>query len=199
MPFPDLTPYADAIGYLGAVITIGGLFQRTMIPLRVGAIAGNIAFIAFGILAQSYPTLILHSILLPLNSLRLWQMLRLIREIRMATHETNSLDPLLPFMHRGRRPAGSILFRRGDRAEGMIVIQSGSIRIEEFDILLGAGDVLGEIAAFTPENRRTGTAVCETDCELYELSNDAMLQLFYQNPRFAMYLVRLIVQRLLQN
>ncbi len=81
----------------------------------------------------------------------------------------------------------------------MIVIHSGSIVLEEIDVHCGPGDVLGEIAAFTPDNRRTCTAVCVTECELFTLSNDAMVQLFYQNPRFGMFLVRVIVQRLMKN
>jgi len=61
----------------------------------------------------------------------------------------------------------------------MIVIKSGIVRLEEIDVLCSAGDVVGGCAAFTPDNRRTCTAGCESGCELYTLSNEAMIQLFY--------------------
>lgn len=199
MSFTEIVPYVDLIGYLGGSVTLWGLYQKTMIPLRGGAVAGNVGFIAFGLLVSSYPTLVLHTLLLPLNTYRLIQMIRLVREVREAASQTNSLDPLLPYMMKKREPAGTILFRIGDAPDRMIVIKSGTVRLEEIDVRCGAGDVLGEIAAFTPDNRRTCTAVCESGCELYTLRNEAMIQLFYQNPRFGMFLMRVIVQRLLKN
>lgn len=199
MSFMEIVPYVDLVGYLGGTVTLWGLFQKTMIPLRVGAVAGNAGFMAFGLLVPSYPTLVVHALLLPLNIYRMIQMIRLIREVREAATKTNSLDPLLPYMKAKREPAGAVLFRIDDTPDRMIVIKSGTVRLEEIDINCGAGDVLGEIAAFTPDNRRTCTAVCDTDCELYTLSNEAMIQLFYQNPRFGMFLTRVIVQRLLKN
>ena len=199
MSFLEAVSYVDLIGYFGGGITLWGLYQRTMIPLRVGAVAGNLGFIGFGLLAGSYPTLVLHAVLLPLNGYHLYQMMRLIRDIRDAADHGNSLEPLLPFMQRVREEAGTVLFRKDDAPDRMIVIHEGTIMLEEIDVRCGPGDVLGEIAAFTPDNRRTCTAVCETECELFTLSNDAMVQLFYQNPRFGMFLVRVIVQRLMKN
>ncbi len=199
MSFTEIVPYVDLVGYLGGAVTIWGLYQKTMIPLRAGAVLGNVGFIAFGLLVPSYPTLILHILLLPLNTYRMLQMIRLVREIREAASQTNNLDSLIPYMTEKREPAGSVLFRIDDAPDRMIVIKSGTVRLDEIDVQCSAGDVLGEIAAFTPDNRRTCTAICESDCELYSLSNEAMIQLFYQNPRFGMFLTRIIVQRLLKN
>lgn len=199
MSFMEDVPIIDMIGYFGGGVTLWGLYQKTMIPLRVGAVCGNIGFLIFGLLAPSNPTLILHALLLPLNTYRMIQMIRLVREIRESASESNSLDPLLPYMTEKREKAGTVLFRINDAPDRMIVIKSGTIMLTEIDARCGAGDVLGEIGAFTPDSRRTCSAVCESDCELYTLSNDAMMQLFYQNPRFGMFLVRIIVQRLLKN
>ena len=197
--FLGTIPYIDLAGYLGALVTLWGLYQKTMIPLRWGAVLGNVGFLLFGVMAPSYPTLVAHAILLPLNGYRLIQMLRLIREMRDVAGGDNNLDPLLPFMKSERVPADTVLFRQDDAPDRMIVIKTGVIKLEEIGVECGAGDVLGEIAAFTPDNKRTCTAVTQTDCELYTLSNEAMVQLFYQNPRFGMFLTRVIVQRLLKN
>ena len=61
---------ADMIGYLAAVLVALTFYMKTMVPLRVIGICSNCAFIAYGYLDDLYPVLILHFILLPLNSLR---------------------------------------------------------------------------------------------------------------------------------
>ena len=66
--------------------------------------------------------MILHALLLPLNTLRLVQMIRLVREIREASSE-NSLDPLLPYMKLKKEQAGTVLFNKGDASDRMIVIR----------------------------------------------------------------------------
>ncbi|MBL4690768.1 MAG: cyclic nucleotide-binding domain-containing protein [Rhodospirillales bacterium] len=199
MPYLDSITYVDMVGYMGGLVTVWGLNQKTMIPLRAGAVIGNLVFLIFGFLAGSNPTFVVHALLLPLNTYRMLQMLRLVRDMRQSTGENNSLEPLVPFMKREREKAGTELFRLGDAPDRMILIKSGTIILKEIDVRCHEGEVLGEIAMFSPDGRRTCTAVCETDCELFTLSNTAMAQLFAQNPRFAMFLVRVIVQRLLDN
>ena len=202
----ESVPYVDLIGYFGGGITLWGMYVLNGLRLedddpvtRRGALRQPGIHGIRRFFAGSYPTLVLHTLLLPLNGLRLAQMLRLVREIRDAAGESNSLDPLLPYMRQIKEKAGTVLFRINDAPDRMIVIKSDTIVLEEIDTRCGPGDVLGEIAVFTPDSRRTCTAVCETDCKLYALSNEAMIQLYYQNPRFGMFLVRIIVRRLLDN
>ena len=170
-----------------------------MIPLRAGAVCGNILFLIFGFLAGSNPTFVVHALLLPLNAYRMYQMVRLVRDMRKSKGQEDTLVSLVPFMKRVKVQAGAELFHLGEKPDKMIIIHSGVIQLKELNIQCHEGEVLGKIAMFTPEGRRTCTAVCETDCELFTLSNEAMIQLFAQNPRFAMYLVRVIVKRLLDN
>ena len=100
MPFLDSLTYVDLVGYMGGMVTVWGLNQKTMIPLRAGAVFGNIVFMFFGYLAGSNPTLVVHALLFPLNSYRMYQMIRLVREMRLSTNKENSLEPLVPFMKR---------------------------------------------------------------------------------------------------
>ncbi len=192
-------PWVDVVGYMGGVVTLWGMYRKTIIPLRLGAVAGNVGFLIFGLLVPSFPTLVLHALLLPLNLFRTWQMYQLIQEIRKSSEGDNDLTALLPFMDKIRQAAGTVLFHKGDRPDRMIVIADGTVHLNEIDVDCGPGDVLGEIGAFTPDNRRTCTGVCATDCDLYTISNDNMVQLFYQNPQFGMYLMRIVVARLLTN
>jgi hypothetical protein len=63
----------DTIGYLAGALVLVTFWMRSMRALRWVAIASNVAFIAYGYSARLAPVLLLHSLLLPVNSLRLLQ------------------------------------------------------------------------------------------------------------------------------
>jgi CRP/FNR family transcriptional regulator, cyclic AMP receptor protein len=93
--------------------------MKTMMPLRIVAIGSNFAFIAYSLAEGLLPILVLHSILLPLNALRLVQMQKLLRRMRQATQGDLTLEGLLPFMSRRKVRRGEILFRKNDPAPEM--------------------------------------------------------------------------------
>jgi two-component system nitrate/nitrite response regulator NarL len=66
-------------------------------------------------------------------------------------------------------------------------------------ITVGPGSVLGEIGIFAPNHQRMDTAICETDVDLAVIANDKVLELYHQNPKLGMYLIRLVAKRLLDN
>jgi two-component system, NarL family, nitrate/nitrite response regulator NarL len=107
-----------------------------------------------------------------------------------------ALGKLLAHIGRRRYRAGDVLFRKGDASGAMFYIERGTVRIEEIGIEMGAGSVLGEIGLFTPERQRTSTVVCRTDCEMRTISAAEAIQLYYQEPEFALYLLHLIASRL---
>ncbi len=76
---------------------------------------------------------------------------------------------------------------------------SGSLRLVDVAVAVGPGSVLGEIGIFAPTHQRMDTAICETDAELAVITNDKVLQLYHQNPKFGFSLIRLISQRLLDD
>lgn len=79
---------AELIGYAAAVCVFVTFYMKTMVPLRIAGIVSNVLFIAYAYDLLAYPVLILHLVLLPLNIIRLRQMLNLIRQIEAATkHE----------------------------------------------------------------------------------------------------------------
>ena len=57
----------DLLGYLGGVLVFSTFYLKTMIPLRVVAIASNVVYIAYSALAGLVPILVLHTLLMPLN------------------------------------------------------------------------------------------------------------------------------------
>ena len=61
----------EAVGYLASALVLATFCMRDMVPLRCVAIASNLAFIAYGALADLGPVLVLHLLLLPVNVGRL--------------------------------------------------------------------------------------------------------------------------------
>jgi CRP/FNR family transcriptional regulator, cyclic AMP receptor protein len=61
----------DSIGYVAASLVLATFCARTMVLLRALAIASNLAFVAYGLLAHLWPILLLHAVMLPLNVHRL--------------------------------------------------------------------------------------------------------------------------------
>ena len=191
--------WVEGIGYLASLLVFCTFYMKTIIPLRCVAIASNVVFMTYGLTGRIYPVFVLHAVLLPLNLIRLRQVRTLIRRVREASRGDLSMEWLLPLMTRQRLGAGQVLFRKGDPASSMYLILEGSVRITEIDVVLGPGALGGEMGVFAPDNRRTGTVVCESAVEVGAISDAKVMQLYYQNPAFGFYMFRLVLQRMLEN
>jgi len=107
-----------------------------------------------------------------------------------------SIGRLLAHMDARHYRAKEIVFRKGDPSGALFYVEKGTVQLREFGIELGAGTVLGEIGLFSPEHRRTCTAVCHSACEMRVVSAADAVRLYYQEPEFALHLLQLIVRRL---
>jgi len=188
-----------ALGFIAAILYIASHYMKTMVPLRLCEIASNALFVVYGAFYPSWPTLALYGILVPLNSLRLYEMLQLVKKVRTASQGDLSMDWLKPFMHKHSYKQGAVLFRKGDHAEEMFYIVSGRCRVNELGLELSAGHMVGELGFLTPEHQRTQTVECIDDVEMLAISYDKVRELYFQNPSFGFYLLRLASERLLQN
>src|SRR5829696_8729981 len=172
--------------------------MKTMIPLRIVAIASNVAFIAYallglkyGVFGTLYPILVLHSCLLPLNVLRLRELRRLIAAVRGAS-DVEALDALVPYMKSELRRRGDVLFRAGEPPDKLYVVESGRVVFPELRKQASTGEIFGEVGLFAPQQARTVTALCEEDCRLASITRDEVLELYDENPRFGFFLIRLV-------
>ncbi len=191
--------WVDGTGFLAATLVFTAFCMKTMIPLRYVAIGSNFAFITFGYFGDVYPVLVLHMFLLPLNIFRLVQMRKLISDIKESTAGEFSLDSMMPYMRREQFAKGETLFRKGDKADKLYLLQKGSIRLPEIELSIGEkGAIIGEMGIFSPDRGRTTSAVCETDLEALVLTDDKVLQLYFQNPKFGFYLVQMIIHRMVR-
>ena len=191
--------WIDALGYFGALLTIGTYSMKTMIPLRIIGICANVVFLAWGLSGNIYPSIFLHLVLLPLNATRLYQMLQLTEKVRLASQGDLNMDWLKPFMSRRSVKKGEVLFKKGELATAMFYIVTGGYRLVEIDTPVPPGQVVGEIGLIAPDNKRTLTFECIEDGELLTISYSQVKQLYYQNPKFGFFFLQLISQRLFQD
>ena len=68
--------WTDVIGYFGAFLLVLTFFMRNMIHLRITAICSSLAWLIYGWADALYPIIVLHIVLLPINSFRLWEATR---------------------------------------------------------------------------------------------------------------------------
>ncbi len=198
---------ATVLGFLGGIFYLASHYQKDMVSLRVLALASNTLFLIFGILHVHFdvteligmPEVILNAILLPINIKRLNEILRLTKQIEQATVASPVSEWLLPHMHLRKHPAGEVLFRKGDRAHEILYVAAGRLKLQEIGHYVEAGELVGEIGLFSAERARTMTVICDTDCELYEMTDEMIYHLYYKNPKLGFFFMRLIVERLLRD
>jgi CRP/FNR family transcriptional regulator, cyclic AMP receptor protein len=184
--------------WLAAFLVFSSFFMKTMIPLRIVAIASNVAFVTYallglryGIFGRVYPILVLHASLLPLNVLRLREIKRLMETVNKAS-KSETFEYLIPYMRSERHSRGETLFSKGDVADKLYLIDEGSIFMPELGKRLSEGEVFGEVGLFAPQSIRSLSAVCEEDCRLHAITKDKVLELYFQNPRFGFFLIRMV-------
>ena len=179
------------------LLTVTSSFVKTMVPLRWLAVWSNCGFLAYGVLHPSIVMALLHATLLPINVVRLMEMLRLTRRVRAAAANADSSGVWLrPYMKTTKRKAGDVLFRQGDRAEHLYLLADGEVEFVEIKQRVGPGRVFGEIAFFVPSGRRTLTARCTKDCLVLSVNQSTVRQLYYQNQAFGFQLIGLVAARL---
>jgi CRP-like cAMP-binding protein len=146
-----------------------------------------------------YPIVGMQVLMLPVNIYRLMQMRALLLRVSQASAGSFRPDALLPFMDKERHADGDVLFRKGDDSHKLYLIREGRVRLVELGHLLEPGQMLGEIGILSDSNRRTATAVCEGEVKLHSITREDVTQLFFQNPEFGFFLMRLVTDRLLAN
>jgi hypothetical protein len=190
---------ANMFALMGAIFFVATLLMRTIVPLRIAALISDVFFIAYGVLANSINTFILYCLLLPINSVRLYQMIKLIRKARVSAQGDLSMDWLKPFMIRRTYRKGDVLFRKGQPANEMFFTVSVKLLVTELGIEIPPGRLVGELGFLSPDNRRTGTVECIEEGEVLTMTYDRLLEIYFQNPEFGYYFLRLTSERLLQN
>jgi CRP-like cAMP-binding protein len=190
---------ANMFGLVGAIFFVATLLMQTMVPLRVANMAGCTFVAAYGALSGNVATFLLYLLLLPINAIRLRQMLKLVKKARTATQGDMPMEWLKPFMTERRYRRGDILFKKGDAATEMLLIVTGKFLVKEIGVELSPGRIMGEFGFLTPDNRRTAAVECIEAGQVLSITYERLLEIYFQNPQFGYYFLVLTSQRLLEN
>jgi len=191
--------FANMLALTGAIFYVATLMVRTIVPLRVIGIISIVFFIGYGALAGAMATFFLYLLSLPINIIRLRQMLTLVKKARVSAQGDLSMDWLRPFMSPRKYKKGEVMFRKGDVAKEMFLTVTGRFLVKEIGIELPPGRILGELGFIDPKNRRTQTVESLDDGEVLTITYDKLLELYFQNPEFGYYFLKLTTERLMQN
>lgn len=190
---------ANVLALVGAIFYVATLMMRTIVPLRVIGIISIAFFIAYGVVAGAVSTFLLYLLSLPINVIRLRQMLSLVKKARMSAQGDLSMDWLRPYMTPRKYRKGDVLFRKGDVANEMLLTVTGKFLVSEIGIEVPPGRIMGELGFVAPKNKRTQTVKCVESGDVLTITYETLLELYFQNPEFGYYLLSLTSERLLQN
>jgi SulP family sulfate permease len=114
----------------------------------------------------------------------------------LSTHNEDFWFRAVPYFRRREYVAGSVVFRRGEPAEGFYLLESGILRAE-YDLPQGwlcesivAGTTCGELPFFS-ETNRTATVVAERDCVTWLMDTENWDRLQKDEPDVAQELLRI--------
>ena len=190
---------ANMFALIGAIFFVATLLTHTMVPLRIANMVGCACYVGFGALSGDVKTFLLYLLLLPINAVRLRQMLTLVKMARTATKGDTSMEWLKPFMTERKYRKGDILMKRGDAADEMLLTVTGKFLVKEIGVEHPPGRLMGELGFLTPDNRRTATIECIEDGHVLTITYEKLLEIYFQNPQFGYYFLVLTSQRLLEN
>jgi hypothetical protein len=114
---------SDLLGYAAAALVLITFVAQSMRALRTIAIASNLAFIAYALVASLPPVLALHLVLLPLNAWRLWQASRPMRKPEPLQRVEPSIvlpAPRLASFRAGATPVAPPPLQRSEQLRAML-------------------------------------------------------------------------------
>jgi hypothetical protein len=191
--------WSDLFNSGASVFIVATASTKTMVPLRILAIATNCVLSAYFAVTHAWLPLLLQAFALPLNGWRLYQMVVLITNVREAIRGKPSLEWLKPFMSKRQFRKGDLLFAKGEAASEMFYTMTGRYVLVELGIEIQPGHVVGELAMLAPDNRRTATLECIEAGDVLSITYEQVEELYYQNPTFGFYFLRLATARLFDN
>lgn len=199
LDIPTSLAIALAFGAIGALLTLASNLMKRMVPLRVLAMVANVMFVVETAIDHNWILCALQATLFCINAWRLWSIWQTLKQLeRVRAASTVIKDWLLPYMKRRTFKAGTVLFRAGDPANSIYYLNKGSVSAPE----LGgpgykAGELFGEIGLFTQSHTRAATVVCDTDCVMHTMTDEALSTLYLQNPAIGIFMIRTVVQHLI--
>ncbi|MEO0370652.1 MAG: cyclic nucleotide-binding domain-containing protein [Pseudomonadota bacterium] len=194
-------PYViETIGWLAVAFKLATFQMNTMIKLRVLVIASSICFIVYAAINQIWPLLAVELILAAMNAYRLYEIIAL---RRLVTHMTDDSEAdysaAVAYGKKREVAAGDVIFEKGDEVDSLYYLAEGLVEIDGANATVTAGNIFGEMAFFNSSAERSATVRAVEDTVVYEVNEKRFTRLQYEDPKFAMSVMRLVTQRLVAN
>jgi len=190
----------EVVGWLAVLLKLATLSMSSMIWLRVVVILSSACFIVYSSVFQIWPLLTIEAILLCINAYRLYELIALRRLVTHMTDDSEAdFSAAMAYGKRRHIQAGDVLFEKGDRVDSLYYLAEGLVEIEGQDVTVPAGNIFGEMAFFNSSAVRMATVRCLEDTVVYELNEKRFTRLQYEDPKFAMAVMRLVTRRLVAN
>jgi len=105
-----------------------------------------------------------------------------------------------PILRRGRETrfaSGDVLMTRGEAADTLMLVLSGSVLVERPGrrLTLGAGALIGEIEVLDPGAGRMATITAETETTCVAVTRDELITALTDDPRAAIALLEILSSR----
>ena len=113
-------PWIDFLGYAAALTVVAAFCMRTILPLRILAIASNVLFGMYGLFDHLYAVLVLHAVLSRSTFTAAPHPSPSPRLPRVASRRCFSIGQYLPLLRQRRLPAGATLFRGRCRRQPLL-------------------------------------------------------------------------------
>ncbi len=81
----------------------------------------------------------------------------------------------------------------------MLLTVTGKFLVREIGVELPPGRIVGELGFLTQNKKRTQTVECTEDGSVMTITYDRLLEIYFEQPDFGYYLLRLAASRLLEN
>ena len=190
----------EAVGWIAVAFKLATFSMNAIIPLRLLVLASSLCFIIYSALLQIWPLLVIEIVLTAMNGYRLYQIIAL---RRLVTHMTDDSEPdfsaAVAYGKRSDIEAGDVIFKKGDPVDSLYYLAEGRVEIEGANAFVTAGKIFGEMAFFNSSAERSATVRCVEDTVVYELNEKRFTRLQYEDPKFAMAVMRLVTKRLVAN
>lgn len=200
MEFITTQHMIEAVGWLAVAFKLATFSMNSMIWLRVLVILSSVCFIVYSAVFQIWPLLTIEVILLAINAYRLYELIALRRLVTHMTDESEAdFSAAMAYGKRRDIRAGDVLFEKGDPVDSLYYLAEGRVEIEGQDVTVPAGNIFGEMAFFNSSAERMATVRCVEDTVVYEVNEKRFTRLQYEDPKFAMSVMRLVTKRLVAN
>jgi|AntRauTorckE5430_2_1112549.scaffolds.fasta_scaffold02716_1 hypothetical protein len=190
----------EAVGWLGAALQVATFAMNSMIPVRILAMASSVCFIIYGGVFHLWPLLTVALVLLSINAYRLYELIALRRLVTHMTDESETdFSAAMAYGKKRVILAGDVIFKKGDRVDSLYYLAEGRVEIEDQNVSVVAGNIFGEMAFFNKSAVRSATVRCVEDTVVYELDEKRFTRVQYEDPEFAMAVMRTVTRRLVAN